>query len=162
MCHMVTCSQASSSPSPPASHLTSSTSYPLQTVGWLECMLPDGSTYYHNRAMHVTTSIDLRDPSSLRRVSSYLKDVPFNVSSATRLPQANYEVWLQDAVIDGGPAAVCHCWIVHSLQIVTSSFAQVCDLGSPVENSKFMDKFGVYHGAHLCRTRIGMSLLGVY
>ena len=46
---------------------------PLHWIGWRHITLPDNYVYFHNPTLRVTTDIDLRNPSKLDAVASYLR-----------------------------------------------------------------------------------------
>ena len=60
-------------------------------MGWRHITLPDNSVYFYHPTLRVTTDIDLRTPSKLDAVTSYLQA---NSIDESFLPPEGWESWL--------------------------------------------------------------------
>ena len=86
-------------------------------MGWRHITLPDNSVYFYHLALRVTTDIDLRIPSKLDAVTSYLQE---NSIDESFLPPEGWESWLVDSNIGKkhSPKPICS-WVNHAEKILT-------------------------------------------
>ena len=83
------------------------------SIGWQEIVLPDGSSYFSNSALHVVTDIDLRNSEKLDAVTTFLEGRDMDI-----LPPQGWELWLRDA---GGSTTTFipeKAWIHHGTRMV--------------------------------------------
>jgi len=94
-----------------------STRTPLQSMGWQHITLPDNSVYFYHTTLRVTTDIDLRTPSKLDAVTSYLQA---NSIDESFLPPEGWESWLVDSDVGKkrGPKPISS-WVNHAEKILT-------------------------------------------
>jgi len=86
-------------------------------MGWRHITLPDNSVYFYHPALRVTTDIDLRTPSKLDAVTSYLQE---NSIDESFLPPEGWESWLVDSKVgkkhNFKPIS---SWVNHAEKILT-------------------------------------------
>lgn len=94
-----------------------STWTPLQSMGWRHITLPDNSVYFYHTTLRVTTDIDLRTPSKLDAVTSYLQE---NSIDESFLPPEGWESWLVDSDVGKkrSPKPISS-WVNHAEKILT-------------------------------------------
>ena len=90
---------------------------PLQLMGWRHITLPDNSVYFYHTTLRVTTDIDLRTPSKLDAVTSYLQE---NSIDESFLPPEGWESWLVDSDVGKkhNPKPISS-WVNHAEKILT-------------------------------------------
>jgi len=90
---------------------------PLQTMGWRHITLPDNSVYFYHPTLRVTTDIDLRLPSKLDAVTSYLQE---NSIDESFLPPEGWESWLVDSNVGKkhNPKPISS-WVNHAGKILS-------------------------------------------
>ena len=90
---------------------------PLQSMGWRHITLPDNSVYFYHQTLRVTTDIDLRTPSKLDAVTSYLQE---NSIDESFLPPEGWESWLVDSNVGKkhSPKPISS-WVNHAEKILT-------------------------------------------
>ena len=86
-------------------------------MGWRHITLPDNSVYFHHPTLRVTTDIDLRTPSKLDAVTSYLQE---NSIDESFLPPEGWESWLVDSNVrkKHSPKPISS-WVNHAEKILT-------------------------------------------
>jgi len=86
-------------------------------MGWRHITLPDNSVYFYHQALRVTTDIDLRTPSKLDAVTSYLQE---NSIDESFLPPEGWESWLVDSNVGKkhNPKPISS-WVNHAEKILT-------------------------------------------
>ena len=86
-------------------------------MGWQHITLPDNSVYFYHTTLRVTTDIDLRTPSKLDAVTSYLQA---NSIDESFLPPEGWESWLVDSDVGKkrGPKPISS-WVNHAEKILT-------------------------------------------
>lgn len=86
-------------------------------MGWRHITLPDNSVYFYHQTLRVTTDIDLRTPSKLDAVTSYLQA---NSIDESFVPPEGWESWLVDSNVtkkrDPKPIS---SWVNHAEKILT-------------------------------------------
>lgn len=90
---------------------------PLQSMGWRHITLPDNSVYFYHTTLRVTTDIDLRTPSKLDAITSYLQE---NSIDEAFQPPEGWESWLVDSNVGkkGNPKPISS-WVNHAEKILT-------------------------------------------
>jgi hypothetical protein len=90
---------------------------PLQSMGWRHITLPDNSVYFYHQTLRVTTDIDLRTPSKLDAVTSYLQA---NNIDESFVPPEGWESWLVDSNVGKkhNPKPISS-WVNHAEKILT-------------------------------------------
>ncbi len=94
------------------------TSRTLQTLGWVEHVLPDSSQYYHHPALRVTTDIDLRNTRHLQRVTEYLEK--YVVRETALPPPHGWELWVKNTGTLKPELKLEQCWVNHQMRVLTS------------------------------------------
>jgi len=86
-------------------------------MGWRHITLPDNAVYFYHPTLRVTTDIDLRTPSKLDAVTSYLQE---NSIDEAFLPPEGWESWLVDSNVGKkhSPKPISS-WVNHAEKILT-------------------------------------------
>lgn len=86
-------------------------------MGWRHITLPDNSVYFYHSTLRVTTDIDLRTPSKLDAITSYLQE---NSIDESFVPPEGWESWLVDSNVGkkAGPKPISS-WVNHPERILT-------------------------------------------
>lgn len=88
----------------------------LSVLGWSEFLLPDGSVYYVNRGMRITTDIDLRNARMLEGITEYLdRKLPEEIM----LPPHGWELWLRNAGSGKHGFAPARSWVNHAARLLS-------------------------------------------
>ncbi|KZP09953.1 hypothetical protein FIBSPDRAFT_759103 [Athelia psychrophila] len=99
---------------------TTPTSIPLlHSLGWIEYVLPDSSTYYVHPTLRVVTDVELRKERQLKIVMAYLDRGTGTSGDAFKVPQG-CELWVRNAV--EGKRRDCvpvRNWVDHVKRIVS-------------------------------------------
>ena len=95
---------------PSESNKLSESSAHLNALGWREYILPDGSSYYHNLLVRVTTNLDLRNVTCLQRVSDVIDEAFLSTSDPKKLSRDKIELWIR------GPGLEQY-WIDHKSHV---------------------------------------------
>ena len=86
-------------------------------MGWRHITLPDNSVYFYHQTLRVTTDIDLRTPSKLDAVTSYLQE---NSIDESFLPPEGWESWLVDSNVGRKHGLKpISSWVNHAEKILT-------------------------------------------
>ena len=87
-------------------------------MGWRRITLPDNYVYFYHPTLRVTTDIDLRTPSKLDAVTSYLREKSIDGDS---LPPKGWECWLVDCFVGKkqSPKPIGSGWICHTERVMT-------------------------------------------
>jgi hypothetical protein len=85
-------------------------------MGWRHITLPDNSVYFHHSTLRVTTDIDLRTPSKLDAITSYLQE---NSIDESFLPPEGWESWLVDSNVGkkANPKPISS-WVNHAEKVL--------------------------------------------
>ena len=91
---------------------------PPQSMGWRQITLPNNYVYFHHSTLRVTTGINLRTPSKLNAVTSYLQERSINENS---LPPGGWECWLVDFFVgkNHSPKSIGSGWVGHAERVLT-------------------------------------------
>ena len=136
-------------------------------MGWRHITLPDNSVYFYHPSLRVTTDIDLRTPTKLDAVTSYLQE---NSIDESFLPPEGWESWLVDSNVGKkhGPKPISS-WVNHAEKILTfasPSLPQSREISTAKaldDDRKLVSFFAHATGGSIQRrSRPRIPLLGIY
>ncbi|TFY80046.1 hypothetical protein EWM64_g3967 [Hericium alpestre] len=103
-------------------------------LGWREHILPNGSLYFFNSSLRVTTDVDLRISNKLEAVTTFLgkRDGMENLIP----PPEGWEMWLRDGSASKTEFAPARAWVDHITKVVSFKQPSVRsgDSGIPTED----------------------------